>query len=246
MRLLAPAREARIALAYSVFYIVMSAVTGLVQRTWPAPILGATYLTSDAWYTFGYKIGLLLLLPILWLRRAGYGIADFLAGWRATPLSLASVAAAFVAGLAINAGLLRGIEQALKTFHASEAALRVGLGTVLMLFAAGIPEELVYRGVLQTRLERVWGRLPAVLATAILFMGWHLPSRYLLASGAEGTAGDARSVLLGTGVPVLIVGLALGLAWDRWRNLPALIALHWGVDVLPSVSSFLQLPPAGH
>lgn len=31
----------------------------------------------------------------------------------------------------------------------------------------------------------------------------------------EGTAGDAVSVLIGTGVPVLIVGVLFGVAWNR-------------------------------
>ena len=127
-----------------------------------------------------------------------------------------------------------------------EAAARVLAGGGLMLFTAGLPEEIVYRGVLQTRLELLWGRLAALVVTALLFTAWHLPSRYLLASGAEGTAGDLGSVLLGTGLPVLVGAVVFGWAWDRWRNLPVLVAVHWGIDVLPSVASFLKLPPGTH
>lgn len=111
------------------------------------------------------------------------------------------------------------------------------------MFTAALPEELVYRWALQTRIERIWGRLAAILLAAVLFTAWHLPTRYLLASGAEGRAGDLASVLRGTGLPVLVVGLSFGWAWDRWRNLPALVALHWGIDTLPSVASILRLPP---
>jgi membrane protease YdiL (CAAX protease family) len=42
---------------------------------------------------------------------------------------------------------------------------------------------------------------------------------------------------------VFIVGLLFGIAWARWRNLPVLIAVHWGIDLLPSISSFLMIPP---
>ncbi len=109
------------------------------------------------------------------------------------------------------------------------------------LFTAGLPEEIVYRGFLQTRLEATRGRPTAILVTAVLFTAWHLPSRYLLSRGGEGQAGDAVSILLGTGLPVFIVALIFGWAWDRYRDLPVLIAVHWGVDSLPTMSSMLGI-----
>lgn len=246
MRVDSPRDEARLALAFALAYVAMSAVTGLVQRAWPAPLMGATLLTSDAWYTLGYKIGLLLVVPLVVLRRAGYRAGDLLPGWCATPGSLLKVALGFGAGLLVNAGKLDDIGAAVATMAGPEAAARVLAGGGLMLFTAGLPEEIVYRGVLQTRLELLWGRFAGLVVTALLFTAWHLPSRYLLARGAEGTAGDLGSVLLGTGLPVLVVALVFGWAWDRWRNLPVLVAVHWGIDVLPSVASFLKLPPGTH
>ncbi len=114
-----------------------------------------------------------------------------------------------------------------------------GMGVVLPLFMAGIPEELVYRGILQTRLELLLGRAPAISITALLFTAWHLPTRFLLAQGIEGSAGDLGSVLMGTGIPVLVAGLIFGLLWDRHKSLLPLIAVHWGIDVLPTVISLL-------
>lgn len=243
MRVLDPAREARLALVYSLAAVLMSALTGLVERAWPAPLWGSSYLTSDAWYVFGFKIGFMLLLPVWALRRAGYRAVDFLAGWRPTAKSLLVVAASFAFGVFVNASKLDPIRSAAALLPTPEAAGRIAAGGMLVLLTAGLPEELVYRGVLQTRVERVSGRPLAILVTALLFTAWHLPSRFLLASGVEGSAGDLGSVLMGTGLPVLIVALILGMAWDRWRNLPALIALHWGIDTLPSICSFLRLPP---
>jgi membrane protease YdiL (CAAX protease family) len=86
-------------------------------------------------------------------------------------------------------------------------------------------------------------RLVAIAVTALLFTAWHIPPRLALAAGVEGRAGDLPSVLIGTGAPVLVVALVLGVAWDRWRNLPALVAVHWGIDLLPIVGSLLQIPP---
>lgn len=219
---------------------------GWFQREWPAPLLGATSLTSDATYKLGFKIGLLLIVPAIAIRRAGYGMDDLLLGWRPTPRALAILLACFAAGFFLNGSRLAPIRDAVDALPSGEAALRVGLGCILVLFSAGIPEELVYRWGLQTRLERAWGRVVAIVVTAVLFTAWHVPPRYFNAEGAEGTAGDLGSVLLGTGLPVLVVALVFGWAWDRWRNLPALIMIHWGVDTLPSVASFLQLPFGSH
>jgi membrane protease YdiL (CAAX protease family) len=241
IRIIHPARELGIALAFAVAYVIAAVVTGLIERAYPLPFLGASYLTSDATYVFAFKIGLLLVVPLIAIRRAGYTLDDFLLGWRPTPRALLIVAALFALGVLINASKLAPIGAA--AFPPDEKALRIGVGGVLVLFTAALPEEIVYRWALQTRTERMWGRVPAILLAAVLFTAWHLPTRYLLASGAEGRAGDFVSVLLGTGLPVLGVGLVFGWAWDRWRNLPALVALHWGIDTLPSIASFLQLPP---
>ena len=90
-------------------------------------------------------------------------------------------------------------------------------------------------------LERIWGRLPAILVTTLLFTAWHLPTRFLLAHGAEGRAGDFVSILMGTGISVAGAGLIIGWIWDRNRNLPFLIALHAGIDTLPILSSLLEI-----
>ncbi len=238
-----PARELRVALGFSVAYVLAAVLTGLAMRAWPHPLLGATYLTSDITYIVFFKIGLLLVVPAIAIRRAGYGVGDLTLGWQPTPGALARLGVLFAIGVFVNGSKLPAISVAASAFAPGGAALRIGVGAVLVFFTAALPEELVYRWALQTRIERLWGRLPGILLAAVLFTAWHLPTRYLLASGAEGRAGDLVSVLVGTGLPVFVVGLVFGWAWDRWRNLPALVALHWGIDTLPSIASFLQLPP---
>jgi membrane protease YdiL (CAAX protease family) len=246
IRILDPPRETRVALVFAVAYIGAAFVTGWIERAWPLPLWDATSLTSDATYKLGFKIGLLLIVPAIAIRRTGYGMDDLLLGWRPSARSVAVLLACFAAGFSLNASRLDPIRDAVDGLPPGEAALRVGLGCILVLFSAGLPEELVYRWGLQTRLERAWGRLAAIVVTAVVFTAWHIPPRYFNAEGAEGTAGDLGSVLLGTGIPVLAVALLFGWAWDRWRNLPALVLAHWGVDTLPSIASFLQLPFGSH
>lgn len=238
-----PERELRVVLGFSVAYVLAAVLTGLAMRAWPHALFGATYLTSDVTYVLFFKVGLLLVVPMIAILRAGYGIGDMTLGWRPTLGAMARVGALLALGVLINGSKLSAISAAGAALAPSEAVLRIGMGALLVVFTAALPEELVYRWALQTRIERIWGRPTAIAGAAVLFTAWHLPTRYLLASGAEGRAGDLAAVLMGTGLPVFVVGLVFGWAWDRWRNLPGLVALHWGIDVLPSVASFLMLPP---
>ena len=97
---------------------------------------------------------------------------------------------------------------------------------VLMLVTAASTEEFFFRGVLQTRLTRWWGRsLPAVFATAILFGLYHVPYAYLEAGwSSHGHFAAAVSSGLTEGG---IFGLIYGFIYARSRgNLLASILTH--------------------
>ncbi len=236
-----PSGEAAWSIGYALFYILASVATGLLIRAWPLPLLGAADFTQDFWYAVVFKIGLLLIIPVAIFFRAGYRLTSLLPEWRTTVRSISGIFLAYLIGVAINFGRVRGIANALPNFQDGDLVLRIGVALVLPLLMAGFPEEFFFRGVLQTRLERIWGRLPAILTATILFTAWHLPTRFLLAHGVEGQAGNFMSVLIGTGIPVAVVALFLAWMWDRNRNLPWLVALHTGIDTLPVLSSLLKV-----
>jgi len=236
-----PRAEARILLAYCVFYVALSAATAIWIAGHPAPLLGATSFTQDLSYLFGFKLAALFLVPLAVFYAAGYGIQSLQAGWRPTRAGMVRIGLAIAIGLAINSWHFSGIGRAAAEKGLVASAPLFALAFALPLLTAALPEEFVFRGLLQTRLERVGGRLVALVTTAILFAAWHVPSRYLLASGVEGQAGDLGSVLVGTGLPVLIVGLIFGLLWDRYRNLPMIVCLHWAIDVPPAASSLFGI-----
>ncbi|WP_235496779.1 CPBP family intramembrane glutamic endopeptidase, partial [Aneurinibacillus migulanus] len=60
-------------------------------------------------------------------------------------------------------------------------------------------------------------------------------------SGVEGSAGDIYSILTGTIIPVFVIGIVLGYLWKKFKNIWILIALHYGIDTLPSIASLLQI-----
>ena len=227
-------------LGYSLLYIGLSACTAQLILHWPHPLFGSHDFLLDYWYFLFFKIGCLLVLPAIAFYRAGYR------WWDLAPKGLSArdyvwSIVALAIGIGINVAHLDGIQKTISSGTVDQVPLRVAAAALLALVNAGIPEEFFFRGWLQTRLEQRFGRMIAILATALLFTAWHIPSRYFLAFGGEGRAGDIGSVLLNTGLPVLIVGLIIGVLWDRYRRLLPLIALHWGVDTLPLITAILGI-----
>jgi membrane protease YdiL (CAAX protease family) len=232
-----PQRELRIFGGYALIYIFASYCTGLLIRKYPLPILGAANFTQDLWYDLFFKFILLLIIPYLIYRKLGYRLADLPAVFQPSIRTVTVLILAFLAGNILNLKHLDWIGERLPDFTTSQIAIRLIAGLILPLVTAGFPEEFVYRGILQTRIEAVWGRIAAVLLSTTLFTAWHIPTRYLLAHGIEGTAGELGSVLIGTGIPVFVFSLIFSVLWDRYRRFWPLVAAHWGVDSLPAISS---------
>ncbi|MDY9926354.1 type II CAAX endopeptidase family protein [Methanosarcina sp.] len=86
--------------------------------------------------------------------------------------------------------------------------------TIVMVFFVGLVEELIFRSVLQTRLENAFGMWEAILITSFLFGLMH--SGY----------GTFQEILY-TG----FVGFIMGLAFYKTRSLPFIAVLHGFVNV---------------
>lgn len=241
MRIDRPVVEASVLVGYAVVYVGIAVLIGLVIRAHPVRLFGSASFTGDLWYVVVFKVLALLVVPAIIFHTVGYRVSDLIRPSDVRGKAVAWSVAALVVGLAINTQRLDAIVDVLGETPRSRAVFAIALGAILPLFAAASPEELVFRGLLQTRLEATVGRIAAIVIATMLFAAWHIPTRYLLADGVEGTAGDLGSVIAGTGIPVFVVGLVFAWLWDRYRCLPALVALHWGIDILPSVSSMLGI-----
>jgi membrane protease YdiL (CAAX protease family) len=233
--------ETSFLLGYAIIYIMLGYGIGMLIRYYPMPMMGATQFNQDAWYSILYKIFFLLIVPsIIFFVWWKYKLRDLLLGIKPGFSTILATMVMMALGFFLNASHLSKIGT---HYHDHpDAAFRVFLGVSMPLFTAGIPEEFFFRGYLQTRLEKRWNRVSAILLTSILFMAWHLPSRYLLSNGIEGQAGHFDQVLLHTGLPVFIISLIFGFHWSRYRNIVLLVLTHWAVDILPAVSSFLKIP----
>lgn len=233
-------QESNLLLGYAIFYIFLANIISNLIQIAPLPILGAVRFVQDLWYALVFKLIFLLVIPSLFYFKVwNYSKKDLILGLQGTPYIWIKGLLLVLVGFGLNAGHISKILA--KAPLVDLAGLKWGIGLVLPLLIAGLPEELFFRGMLQTRLEKRWNTTVAILVSGILFTAWHLPSRFFLASGVEGQAGDLYSVVLGTGVPVLLVSLFFGWHWARYRNLPVLICTHWAIDILPSLSSFFGI-----
>ncbi|MDG4765674.1 CPBP family intramembrane metalloprotease [Solwaraspora sp. WMMD406] len=102
---------------------------------------------------------------------------------------------------------------------------------VLTFLTAGVVEEVFYRAVLQTRLEALLGRWPAIVVTAVAFAAMHTHR-----------IGDGP---LAEVVAVVLVfnggfGLFVGYLWARYRNIWALIVTHGAVNSITLLPIFFE------
>ncbi|MFW0796908.1 CPBP family intramembrane glutamic endopeptidase [Gordonia sp. CPCC 205515] len=102
-----------------------------------------------------------------------------------------------------------------------------------------LPEEFLFRGVLQGSLYRVFSRRATLGIGALCFGMWHISSSLGLTSGNEGLSGILGSGVFGQVVGILgavvataFAGLVLGWLRDRTTSLLAPIALHWALNAV--------------
>ncbi|MBB5958597.1 membrane protease YdiL (CAAX protease family) [Saccharothrix tamanrassetensis] len=105
----------------------------------------------------------------------------------------------------------------------------LAIAATFTFFTANVLEEVFFRGMLQTRLEALFGRWPGILLASLLFAWLHLPTHGQGASPWAGLPLTLGAIVVFQGV----FGLFTGYLWSRYRNLWAPIAAHTAVNTLP-------------
>lgn len=109
-----------------------------------------------------------------------------------------------------------------------EQGLLVQLAFIPLSFlVVGVSEELLFRGVLQTRFAETIGGDAAVVVVTFLFILLHVPA-YAMSGGA---VVPAMTLLF-------VIGLGLGIAYEYTRNLVVPIVIHGTFNV---VSLFVEV-----
>lgn len=180
---------------------------GLMKGVWTWPGGGLAYGMSAL---VGTCLGVFCVVCLQGLDGVGYRWR-----WRAVDWRVAAGYFALYAPVAIGLGLLTGFLQPAEKFASPGALLAMALGIFIFI---GIPEELLFRGIIQNLLEKAIGHPTLALGVASLIFG--------AAHLNNGPSPDWRYFLLAT-----LAGLVYGRAYAKTRNLMAPALLHTLVDV---------------
>ncbi len=195
------------------------------------------------------KLLVLVLLPGLAFRRLGYGWRELLAFTRLDRVELR----ALVVMMALLALLQLTVGRGPQAVHALVAERGLTMWQVLALalpvwvwlsVEAGITEEFLFRGLVQSRLSAWLGSsVVGVIGMAVLFGFAHAPG-YVL-RGAHGMEGMAQSpdALSAAAYAIVVaspLGLAFGVLWARTRSFTLVVLLHgWG-DLIPNLARLVR------
>lgn len=191
----------------------------------------------------GLKLSVHVLLPALLLLALGARIAPIaqlgLSGrkfWRTL----------IVLGLIIL-GLLAVISPSLRNIEATGAtpallAWVAPVSFVWIAIEAGLNEEFLFRGVLQTRLmawfKSAWA---GVFVTSLIFGVAHAPGLFFRGGAdVDGWSTDPWQVIAYTIGVLTPISLLFGLIYARTKSLLLVVLLHGLVDVLPNMADFIR------
>ncbi len=198
---------------------------GEAEDAWPGPAvaraLGAALLL---WLPYEFRllppmpvpspggrdlVKLLALLGALWLFLVARPLQGI--GFRHVvsrrDLATALAAVALYAPLAIPAGLATGF----LVWHPMREPARIALAPLVIYVLIAIPEELLFRGIIQNLLRRWLGPAGGLAAASVVFGLAHLP--------------DWRYVALAT-----VAGVAYGIVYERTGKITASAVTHALVD----------------
>ena len=206
-----PRAETLLALGLIALWMIWR--VGICAKTFP--FLPAEFSCFKSWqFEILPKVIEMVVLPILVLFALGYGWRaqgidwNWRAWWIALPILLATAAYGMY-------------------LHWTKLP-EFGSNTVEYFFAAGLPEEVLFRAFLLTRLE-AWLRNPswALFAASVIFGLTHLPINYLVFTDHNWNEAWITLLTFQMGV-----GAALAFAYQRTRNVLPLAVLHALFDAL--------------
>ncbi|QBI52344.1 CPBP family intramembrane glutamic endopeptidase [Streptomonospora litoralis] len=177
--------------------------------------LGQTFLPTVSWEVLMPPIRILLLfvLPLVVVDMGGFTVAGYST---VMPLLAMRVTEGWRWAGAVPVCVTLAL-MALAVFPAPmpDPALVIA-AAIAIVAAVAVPEELFFRALVQTRLERVAGRWPGILLATALFT---VVSVYLSEYGELSTEAEVLEFgVWQAGVFYAMVGLLHGLLWSAYRN----------------------------
>lgn len=186
---------------------------------------------------------ILLLLTVrlggLGWRELGLSRAELRAG---VPFAVASVIV--VAAIVSSAVAIPATREFFLSDRYDDTSEALLAAFVVIPLQTAIPEELMFRGVLQGTLGRLCGSTATLVYGAVAFGLWHILSSTGLTEGNEGlsdTLGSGTVAqyagIAGAVVVTGVAGFVLGWLRKRTTSLLAPIALHWALNATGAIGA---------
>ena len=191
----------------------------------------------------GYKLVVHVGLPTFLILAAGgwlRGIADAGLRRRGVPLILVGFSALMI-GLA---AALNSTFESLAATGLSHVQISgwIALAWLWMSVEAGICEEFLFRGLLQSRLTAWFGSAAwSIVTMAGLFALVHVPGFYL--RGGEAMARQAQTLPQMIALAIAAIGpisVMFGILWQRTRSFLLVVVVHGAIDALPAVERMIR------
>ncbi len=146
---------------------------------------------------------------------------------------------AILLGIVLSIGQLvigSKADEVIRLFRDGTGFYMYPLVVILLLFTVGITEEVLFRGVLQTRFTQVLGSpVLSVLVVSVLFSVYHIPYAYLNPNWPS-----AGNLLAATGAAFangMLGGIILGWTYEKsGHNLVACTVVHALINSLPAMT----------
>jgi membrane protease YdiL (CAAX protease family) len=119
----------------------------------------------------------------------------------------------------------------------------VAVAWVWMSVEAGLCEEFLFRGLLQSRLTAWFGSAAwAIVAMAVLFALVHVPGFYL--RGGDALAKQAQTLPQMIALAIGAIGpiaMMFGILWHRTRSFLLVVLVHGAIDAMPAVERMIRM-----
>jgi membrane protease YdiL (CAAX protease family) len=234
-----PRAESLVILGYLLFYafVLFGPVSGIVKKTFaPGPV--------QEFAVLAYKWTVHLVIPALLIRAVGGHLKEvFDAGLRRRGVILTM--AIFSVLLIVAVSLLNSLFEQLgaKGVSVLGAAGWILAAWIWMALEAGLTEEFLFRGLLQTRLTAWLGSAPmAIVLTAIVFALVHVPSFYLRGGAVVAKQASNLPQIIALSIGALgPIAIMLGTLWCRTRSFLLIVVVHGAMDAMPYVEEMIGI-----
>ncbi len=217
-----PEKEFKLMIGFFIAYFLLQWPITLFLKTNSFPLInGYNDFIFDGYATI-IKAIITLIIPTIWIWKNNY-LSEVGFTRKSLQKSLiAIIPTSIIFFLLLNPVLLR--------YSIKWNFLVIAI--VFSFFRAGLPEELIFRPLLQERIERVLDKWSAIFISSFIFAFLHLPGLYLLSGSQGGMNAGILRIISRLGLFHFTVGILFAYLWTETKNLTGNIVLHTWIDIL--------------